>query len=239
AGATLVATLALAAIGLNNSRWLDIDDIQVVGAQRADTRHIITASGLALGQPLAEIDLAATATAVEAVPWVAAAEIDRAWSGEVVIEVTERVEVAVIPTGARFALVDTEGRQLEVVPQRPGGFLTIAGVEASGVPGDLIDPPARHAVSVAEQLSPALQGRTERIQVDDGQVFLVLDIGGVANLGTDRELGPKMVALETVLDQVDMTCIDTIDVRVPDAPTVRRLAPAVAEEEPLAETGGC
>lgn len=239
AGLTVVATLAIAAIGLNNSRWLDVDELEVVGAHRADPRHVITASGLRVGQPLAEIDLGGTTAAVEAVPWVATATVNRSWRGEVSIEVTERVEAAVVPTGGRFALVDAGGMQLEVVAERPDGFITIDGVEASGVPGDEIEAPARSAVAVAAGLSPAVAAQTERIVVEDDQVLLALGIGGRAKLGDHRQLDSKMVALETLLAHVDLSCIDIIDVRVPAAPTVRRIAPAGPAEEPFAETGGC
>ncbi len=239
AALTAVATLALVAIGLDNSRLLDVDEVVVTGADRADARHIVAASGVGLGRPLSSVDLDATVAAVETVPWVASASVSRDWRGVVEISVVERVEAAVIDTDGRFVLVDRSGRQLEVVSTRPEGFLTIDGVQASGVPGDVISPVAVSAVAAAVGLSADIAPQTERVVVDGDQVFLQLTIGGRANLGDDRELEAKMVALETVLSRVDLTCLDLIDVRVPDAPTVRRLPIVGGTQETLATTGGC
>ncbi|MEM9131050.1 MAG: FtsQ-type POTRA domain-containing protein [Actinomycetota bacterium] len=239
AALTAVATLALIAIGLDNSRLFDVDEVVVTGADRADARHIVAASGVDPGQPLSSVDPAATAMAVEAVPWVASATVTRTWRGVIQIEVVERQEAAVIETDGRFVLVDLSGRQLEVVADRPAGFLTIDGVQATGVPGDVIEPVAVSAVAVAVGLSPDMIPQTERVEVADEQVFLQLTIGGRANLGDDRDLDAKMVALETVLSRVDLTCLDLIDVRVADAPTVRRLPIVSGTEETLAGTVRC
>jgi hypothetical protein len=46
--------------------------------------------------------------------------------------------------------------------------------------------------------------------------------GGVARLGPTTALGSKLVAVATVLGQVDLSCLATIDARVPSAPVVTR-----------------
>jgi cell division protein FtsQ len=254
-----IATVAIVAIAVANSSWFDVDAIDVVGADRADPRQIVNASGIELGLPLHDIDVSDATTGVEQVPWVAEASVDRAIDGTVTITVTERVGVIAIPAGTRFALVDRTGRQLELVETRPAAFLAVEGVEASGVPGQPVDDAGLAVVSLAEALTPQVREATSGISFVDDRLQLQLTVGGRADLGDERGLDEKLVALETILARVDLACIATVDVRVPGAPTVRRVTPAdtragqaeattgieaalgskPADEEPFDGPGGC
>jgi hypothetical protein len=149
------------------------------------------------------------------------------------------VGVVALPTGARFVVVDRTGQQLELVAERADHFLPVSGVEASGVPGQPVDEVGRSVVTLADGLSPAVAGASSTIVVVDGLLALDLTVGGRAVIGDVRDLDAKLLALETVLQRVDLTCVEVIDVRVPSAPTVRRTTVAGAEEEPGAEAGGC
>ncbi|MDH3681193.1 MAG: FtsQ-type POTRA domain-containing protein [Acidimicrobiia bacterium] len=239
AGLTLVASLAIGAIGVAKSSWLDIEAVAVTGAQRADPQQIVTASGIEIGEPLVEIDLGRATGAVERVPWVAEATIDRAWNGSVTIVVVERVGIVAIPSGTRHVVIDRTGQQLELVPERPPGFLPVSGVEASGVPGQLVTDEAMSVVALVDGLTPAVAEATRAIAVADGQLVLELTVGGRANLGDLRDIDDKLAALETILVRVDLACLDVIDVRVPAAPTVRRTATTAPSEEPGDDLVGC
>ncbi|MDH4362456.1 MAG: FtsQ-type POTRA domain-containing protein [Acidimicrobiia bacterium] len=247
AAVTLAATVAIVAIAAANSSLLDVERVTVSGASRANPQQVVVATGLQIGQPLIEVRPAHVAAAVERVPWIDTARIHRGWRGDVTVAVTERRAVLAMPTGIRFALVDPTGRQLEIVDGPPEGMLVLAGLEASGVPGQAVPGEALAAVVSLERLSPEIAAHTTGLSVQGGQVFLELGPIGRAEIGDDRDLEAKMVALETVLARVDLTCVSVIDVRVPSAPTVRRaglvggqLAASGADsEEPLASTGGC
>ena len=250
-------------IALSNSSWLDVDAIEVDGVDRADPRQIVNASGIELGSPLIEVDLARSTEAVRQVPWVGDATIDRDLDGTITIAVTERVGVVAVPAGSRFAMVDRTGRQLELVDAQPPGFLPVVGVEASGVPGQLLDDSGLAVVSLVETLTPTVRDATSGIIVAEDRLQLELVIGGRADLGDERGLGDKLGALETILARVDLACVAVIDVRVPDAPTVRRATQSEidgdqaavqrefepetgsdagqqpSDEEPFAGPGGC
>ncbi len=243
AGLTLVASLAIGAIAVAKSSWLDIESVTVEGADRANPQHIVTASGIRVGEPLVEIDIDGSAEAIRRVPWVATASVDRNWGGSVAIQVTERVGIVALPTGSRLAVIDQTGQQLELLPELPDGFIPVTGVEASGVPGQPVTDEAMSVVSLVSGLTPAVAEATERIVVEEGQLMLELNVGGRANFGDVRDLDAKLLALETILARVDLKCLAVIDVRVPEAPTVRRTpaetARAAADQEPLAEAVGC
>ncbi len=247
AAVTLAATLAIVAIAAANSSLLDVEQVTVSGATRANPQQVVVASGLETGQPLVKVRPATVAAAVERVPWIDTARVQRGWRGDVTVIVTERRAVVAVPTGTRYVLVDPTGRQLEIADAPPEGMLVLGGLEASGVPGQAVPPDALPAVASLEQLSPDIAAQTTGLSVEGGQVFLQLGPTGRAEIGDDRDLEAKMIALETVLARVDLTCVGVIDVRVPSAPTVRRaglgggqLAASGADsEEPLANAGGC
>ena len=240
AGLTLVTSLAIGAIVVANSTWLDVEGVVVSGTVRADQRQIITASGIQIGAPLVEVDLEGAVAAVEAVPWVASADVDRDWRGTVTIRVVERQGVVALPAGPRYAIVDETGYQLEVVPERPANFVPVGGIEASGVPGQPLPPQGVGVIALVQALTPNVAAATEQVMIDhDGQLAIALTTGGQALFGDERELEAKLVTLETMLAMVDLSCIDSIDLRVPDAPTVSRLATGTTTQEPSGGAGGC
>ncbi len=239
AGLTAFASLAIGAIAAANSSWLDVDSVEVVGAVRADPQQVATASAVNVGDPLIEVNLDRAVEGALGVPWVAVADVDRDWRGTVTIRIVERIGVAALPTGHRFAVVDKTGYQLEVVGERPENFLPVAGVEASGVPGQPLSREGEAVIALVDALTPTVASVTSQIVVDDGQLMVELTTGGRATFGDQRDLESKLVALETMLSRVDLQCLDTIDVRVPEAPTVSRIGLGAQSEEPFAGTGGC
>lgn len=223
-GLAAVTSVAVAVVAFVNSSWFDVDELTVAGNERATSEAIADASGIRIGQGLLEVDLDAATRSVELVPWVGTATVSRSWTGTIEISVVERPPSAVIPAGAGFALVDDHGRQLEIVARRPDGYLPITGIEGSGVAGEPAPDAILPVVALAEALPDDVIGRVAAIAVIDGDIHLELLDGGRANLGDGVDLGPKLQAFETVLARVDLSCLDTIDVRVPAAPVVTRTA---------------
>ena len=243
-GLAAVTSLAVGLIAFVNSSWFDVDEVAVVGNERADTQAVLDASGIAVGDGLLDVDLDGAARSVELVPWVGTATVERSWLGAITVSVVERGPAAAITAGDRFALVDEHGRQLEVVDRRPPEYLPIRGVEGSGVPGEPAPSEVLPIVAVLEALPEDLAARLASVAVVGGDIHLELADGGLANLGDGTDLGRKLQAFETVLARVDLTCLDTIDVRVPDAPAVTRTAelpPLGAGDDgvPGPESGEC
>lgn len=223
-GLAAVSSLAVGLIAFVNSSWFDVDEIAVAGNARAGTDEIVAASGIDLGDGLLEIDLDQSARAVELVPWVGTASVSRSWTGGVHIEVVERPPSVAIPAGEGFALVDDHGRQLEIVARRPEGYMPIHGVAGSGVAGQLAPAEILPVIAVIEALPAPVLERVAAVSVLGRDLHLDLVDGGRANLGDGAELGAKLQAFETILARVDMTCLDTVDLRVPSAPVVTRTA---------------
>lgn len=236
---TVVSLLAVSAIGVLNSELADVDAVTVVGNDRTPVDDVVLATSILTGQPLLDLDLAAAETDVEALPWVRKAEVERRLDGEIVVRVIEREPVLAIPVvgpGAvvadgdavpgRYVLIDELGQQLELVNDIPAGFLPVAGIEASGRPGESAPEETGLILSLAQSLPPSLVDEVSAMTVAEGDLYLELKAGGRANIGDSSLLGEKIQALETVLARVDLECVSVIDLRVPSAAAVRRVETA-------------
>ena len=228
---TVVSLLAVSTIGVLNSELADVDVVTVVGNDRTPTDEVMAATAILAGQPLLDVDLQAAETGVEGLPWIRKAEIDRRFDGEIIVRVDEREPIVALPiagSGAgslvggagKYVLVDQLGQQLEVVGQRPEGFLPVRS--RSGRPGESAPTETGLVLSLIQSLPPDLAAQVAAMTVSDGDLHLDLSNGGQVNVGDSSQLGEKIQALETVLARVELSCVSVIDLRVPSAAAVRR-----------------
>jgi cell division protein FtsQ len=210
----------------NGSALLDLDRIVVVDAVHTDPDDARFASGLRRGEPLSGVDQAATARAVETLPWVADAVVSRRWPGEVRIRLVERQAVAATPAeDGGSALVDGTGRVLEWVQVAPPELAVLAGLPPAGRPGTTLAPEGVAALSVAIALPAELRARTAGVAPAEGgrgEVDLRLSPEGMVRLGPPDDLDRKFEAIRTVLAQVDLRNLAVLDVRRPDSPVLTR-----------------
>jgi len=158
-GITVVVVAGCAGWGATRSPLLDLDNVRVVGAVHISADEVRSVSGVRRGGALTDIDAAAVARAVEAIPWVQQATVTRRWPSTLSIRLTERSPVAAMTadagmtpdagtTGAgtanagAFALVDRSGRVVDRVAVVPAGMVTLAGLALAGNPGTQLSPAA-------------------------------------------------------------------------------------------------
>lgn len=228
-----VASLVLA---LARTTLADVDDVAVLGADRADRSLLEELVGVERGVQLIDVDLEAVEARVERHPWVAEAHATRDWPGTLRVEVVERVPVAATPVSSlgpvtdvhaasAYALVDLEGVIVDVVDTLPASMAVVRGVDVDPTPG-LPAPGLVAAVRVVDAIPADL--RAWVVAVDEGEageVDLELVDGVEAHLGAPDRLADKLVALATLLTRVQSDCITSFDVQAPDAPVVTRCAP--------------
>ncbi len=238
-GLLVVAGLAAGAWGVLHSGLTDLDRIEVRGAARTDPARVVEASGLVRGQALVSLAPAATATAVEDLPWVATARVARDWPATVVITVTERVPAAAVLDGDGWVLVDDRGRVLERTDALPPGLVVVESATPPGAPGTTfarspalvavarqIPAALRPAVAAVRLGGPGEEGPGEEGPGEDGAgrggITLGLSGGGEAWLGSADGLDAKLRAVATVLARVDTAGLAVLDVRIPESPVVTR-----------------
>lgn len=214
----VVATLAALA---TRTSLLDVDRISIAGANHVLPADVAAAAGVRHGDLLSEIDPASAAASVERLPWVAAAEVTTEWPGGVRIVVEERQAVARLSDGETTVVVGPEGLVLDRVAGVDAEALEVAGLPRVAA-GEHLGPAAMASVALAANLPPAVRARAKRVQLHGEELQLSLRPEGTVRFGSGDDLDSKVLALATILERVDDTCLDTIDVRVPDVPVLTR-----------------
>ena len=74
-----VLALVAGAAALTRTPLLDVDELLVRGHVRTPEAAVLAARGLAVGDPILELDEAGAEAAVRALPWVADADVSRSW----------------------------------------------------------------------------------------------------------------------------------------------------------------
>jgi len=216
-----VVVVALAFVGALWTPLLDVDQVQVTGADRTGADAVTRLAGIAPGDPLIGVDLGAVGARIAALPWVAQVRVARGIDGQVDVEVTERTPVATVGTGEGAVLVDGDGRVLGLVTEVPGSaFLELTGVGPVPAPGAYLAADAADALALAAQIAAAVPGVLASL--DAGDLTGTLVQGGAVRFGDARQLDAKTRSLRTVLEQVDLTCLALLDLRLPGSPVLTR-----------------
>jgi cell division protein FtsQ len=219
------ATFLVAATwGAANSPLFDVDRITVSGADHVAAAAVRAASGVDDGTPLVAVDVSASERAIARLPWVESADVRRKWPGTMIIEITERVAVAVAPAaGGGWAVLDAAGRVLEVAAAEEGKAPELPVLEGvrPGAAGAVIDDEVG-TLRVLARL-PDEVGRTVRAVAADGrEVVLRLEGGGEIRFGDAAHIDEKVLALATVFDKVDLASLARLDVSIPGSPVLTR-----------------
>ncbi|MGK2950458.1 MAG: cell division protein FtsQ/DivIB, partial [Acidimicrobiales bacterium] len=95
----VVAAVALGFLVALRTPLLDVDVVEVTGAEQTTAESVRAAAGIAPGTPLVDVDVRAAGERVAALPWVEEVEVHRRLDGTVAFAVTERVPVALVGGG--------------------------------------------------------------------------------------------------------------------------------------------
>jgi cell division protein FtsQ len=225
-GAAAVAVLAVGAWFLLHSSLLSARVLVVRGAVHETPRQVLAAAGLTRRPPLVDIDPGASATRVEALPWVATASVARHWPDGVTVSVTERVPVTQMadpgaPAPAAWAELDRSGRVLARTAAPTPGLRLLTAPVHPGPPGSVLGAGARPGLLVLSTLPPAFGAQVTGVTVTAGdQVSLSLSSPLAVVLGDTSQLRAKYEDVASVLAAATLTAGDVIDVSVPESPTV-------------------
>jgi cell division protein FtsQ len=214
-----VAVLVAAAVA-TQTPLLDVDRVRIDGVGHTATADVRRVSGISPGDTMVGVDVGRAAARVEDLPWIAEARVARRWPGTVEIHVTEREPLAMVGVAeGRVALVDEDGRVLEVTGQPPAGLPEITGVRGRIAEGDELGRDPRDALAILRAVRERLPGVVASVSSD---LDAALASGGEIRFGSTDDLDDKIVAVETVLVDVDTACLELLDVRVPGSPALTR-----------------
>lgn len=226
AGAVVV--LGALAVGLLHTPFFEAKVVRVTGDHpNTPTAAILRAAGLVGHPPLISVDPGPAAARVETLPFMASAQVTRDWPDGVTVHVTERIPVVTMAGPApAWSTLDGHGRTLAVTPGRPALPVLIVHT-STGAPvppapvGGTVAPAADPGLAVARTLPPAFAGQVVSVTVAaDGTVSLALNSGLTVLLGTVSDLRAKYEDVAAIIAHASLRGAHTIDVRVPESPTV-------------------
>jgi cell division protein FtsQ len=180
-------------------------------------QQVLDAAAVVPGGPLIEVDGAAVAKRVAALPAVDSVEVRRSWPHTVSVQVVQRTPVAVVRTAGGPQLVDATGA---VFP----------GPEVAGLPGLAVarpgpdDPATLAGVGVLAALPDALRAQVVAVTAGTdasggpGQVTLGLADQREVRWGSVDRSADKAAVLGPLLTQPG----HLYDVTSPDLPTITR-----------------
>ncbi len=209
---------------LSQSSFLDVDEVKIVGAVRTDVESILETSGLSRGDPLLGLGLTEARSRIVELPWVKSVRSERSWSGEVTLSISERTPVAAIAVPGAWSTVDEDGRVLELSSEQPRGVAAVEGVwMEQPAPGDWLDLTyLKDPLMAAGAMNEVLQSAVRAVVVSPEGLILDLNIPGYVLLKEGRNIEEKMSTVEAFLTQVDLECLDRLDVRATTAPVLTR-----------------
>ena len=111
---------------------------------------------------------------------------------------------------------------LEPLPPEIDVLPEIAGAMFSTDRGRQIPDVLDDALRVAAVLPADISSVTDRIEITVDSLVLKVVGGGDIALGDARDLDAKFDAVRAFLAQVDLSCLDTLNVRAPSVPVIRR-----------------
>ena len=221
--ALAVVVVAVGALAVTQSTFLDVDRVQVLLSRSGPLTEaeVLEVVDVSAGTPMVSVDLDTVAWRVRELAYAAEVTVERNWPGTVRVWVTVRLPVVnAVEPGGRVALLDAGGIVLEHVARTDPVLPTIR-VDRFGAPGFLvsrIDPLLRAAGAVTPDLGTWILA----LAPVGGGVRAELIGGVVADLGLGSDYSDEMRSLATVLTRVELRCVKSIDVIIPENPVVVR-----------------
>ena len=250
---TGLVVVVLLAFASTQSALLDVDEVRIVGAERVSTEYLRAAAGVELGTPILGLDTDEIEERLLLLPEVRTVSAATSWRGVVTVEIIERLPVARLDSPDGTVVVASDGLVLSVIDRRvepadptlaqdpdlgqeatevdlaplPPGIAAlpeIAGAMFVTERGEQIPEVLNDALTVATELPGDIASITERIDITVDSLVLSTPGGGAISLGDARDLDEKFEAVRAFLAQVDLSCLETLNVRAPSAPVIRRAA---------------
>lgn len=208
----LVALLGTGVYAVWFSSWLDVEKVDVSGAQTISADDVQERAAIDSGTPLARVDLAAAEALVRSLAIVKDVDVSRQWPDTILIEIEERVAIAVVEIGGKLKGMDAEGVVFRDYNRAPPGLPRVKTDIGTGAPA------RKEAALVISALPESLTLIVDYLQVKTiDEISLFLKDGRQVVWGSSADSATKAEVLAGLLQ----TQADVYDVSVPTQPTTR------------------
>lgn len=218
--AELLGDLRARALANTAGFGLSVDQIIVEGRQQTRPEEITAALGVRRGDPILGFDVAAARTALEALPWVATASVERRLPETVQVRLTERTPLALWQHQGRLAVIDRTGRAIDGAElTRYAQLRIVVGADAPQQAAALFDMLATEP-TLAPRVSHAIRvsGRRWNLRIDTGagQPPVEVQLPEINALAA----WSRLAAAERTTGLIQRN-VTVIDLRLPDRMIVR------------------
>jgi cell division protein FtsQ len=212
----VVLVLLLALVGTGGyavwfSSWLAVEKVDVSGAQTIAVDEVRARALIEDGTPLARVDVPRVEARVRSLAIVKEVRVSRQWPDTMLIEIVERVAIAVVEIGGRLRGMDADGVVFRDYNRAPPGLPRVqtdigTSAEALG-----------EAAQVISALPDSLTLVVAYVQVATvDEISLFLKDGRQVVWGSAADSETKAQVAIDLLQTVDA---ETYDVSVPTQPT--------------------
>lgn len=210
------------------SRYATLQEVTVTGTRRLDAGQVAEFSGVRPGQSVFSLRPGQVAARLRTLPWVKEAWVHWAWPGRVVIGLTERSPLALIPHHDRFLVVDADGRVLSTTQETSSWNLPLVTgpVPSQPVAGEfLTDQGILAALACVEAFPADARERVAEVHSGEKGDLVVYDLEGIpALLGVpDASLPKKVQILVAIWQDLGRQGgkAEYIDIRDPGRPVLK------------------
>jgi cell division protein FtsQ len=228
-GALLVLVVAAIAWGLG-ALWqaplFTVDTVKITGTSHLTNAEVRALANVPADATLLRLPKALIVQRVESSPWVSSVVLKRSFPHSILLEITERMPVAMADAGARGEwLVTADGWWVAKRAKEPTGTLAaikdVPGLApAAGVKSG--SPQLANALAVVAGLSPELRKQLKFVSAETVEkTKLVLKNDIQVFIGSSEEIAKKDLIARAILGKEKD--VVSVNVRVTDRPTWRGL----------------
>ena len=221
---SIIFVFLLGIYAATQSELLDVDEIEVVitGGNEISSDEVVTLSGISLSQSMTSVDSEEAELEILKNSWVDEVEVRKDWPDNVLIWVSLRAAFAhVVTIEGNFATVDINGIVLKNSRMDSSTNLVTLLAEKLPAPGVKVEG-VQMLLEAAKSITPDLQKWVKIISPTANGVRVELDDSVFVELGAHQDFTNSISDLKAVLGQVELTCIQSIDVSIQDNPVVKR-----------------
>jgi cell division protein FtsQ len=195
----LIAALAGTAIWLVFfSTVFAVTSVEVQGGSLLSPSRIRSVAAVPRDQPLARVDLPRIRGRLLALAAIRDVEVTREWPDRVLITLTERTAVAVVPVGAGFKGIDSAGVMFGDFADRPRRLPLIVPAQSTGT--EVTREAIGEGAAVVSALPGDLQRRVDHVEVETiDRISLVLDDDRMVLWGSAQQSKDKARVLAVLL----------------------------------------
>jgi cell division protein FtsQ len=144
------------ALDLSAAAGLRLEALTVEGRVNTEREDILASLDVERGTPILSIDVADAREALETLPWVKSAQVERQLPNSVHVLLQERSAYALWQRGKRYTLIDAEGTAIVDVPGQVGELPLIVGSDAPAHARELFEVLKAHP-ALAERVRGAVR----------------------------------------------------------------------------------